>query len=114
MPTINFHNKKFGLLHNSKEGIASDETIFYYQQDGDLVTADYKGGSIKCGKIIARQLPNNDLEMLYQCITLESELRAGKAYAKTTLNANGKIQLNLDWSWISGGDGAGTSTYVEL
>lgn len=114
MKKINFHNKKLGLLDNSNNGEASNQTIFHYQQKGNLVTADYQGGSIQYGKIIARQLANNDLDMLYQCMTTDGELRAGKAYAKTSLRVDGKIQLNLDWEWLNGDSSSGTSVYVEI
>lgn len=89
MKKINLDSKKFGLLANSENGEVSTETIFYYEQKGDLVTAEYQGGNIKYGKIIARQNENNDLEMLYQCLTSEGELKAGSAEAKVSINENG-------------------------
>lgn len=77
---FNFKNKTFTLLENSEKGKANNHTIFKYQQDKDLVTADYHGGSIRYGKIIA-QLKTNQSHMLYQCITLEDKLKADKAIA---------------------------------
>jgi hypothetical protein len=47
MPGFNFHNKTFSLIENSENGKVNSETIFKYQQDGSLVTADYFGGDIK-------------------------------------------------------------------
>ena len=110
---INFNNKKFALIENSKNGEVNSATIFEYKQEGDLVTADYYGGSIKYGKIIAH-LRDEKLEMLYQCLTNENLLKAGKAIAKIQLMKNEKIKLTLDWQWIAGDDASGQSEYLEI
>lgn len=112
MPAINFNNKTFALLENSENGKVTNQTIFKYQQEGNLVTADYFGGTIKYGKIIAR-LDGNQLNMLYQCLTTNDELKAGKAIADITFNENGKILLTLNWEWLIDGNGKGVSVYVE-
>ena len=112
MPKFNFHNKTFSLLDNSQNGKAGSETIFQYQQNGNLVTADYSGGDIKYGKIIA-DLRGDRLHMLYQCMTIENELKAGKAIADISLTENGKIKLNLHWEWLDGSGKKGTSEYLE-
>lgn len=109
---INFQNKTFSLLENSEKGVSSNQTIFKYQQDGNLVTADYSGGSIRYGKIIA-QLKTNQLHMLYQCLTINDELKAGKAVADITLDKNGKIILHLNWEWLEDKKEKGTSIYIE-
>lgn len=95
MNKFNFNNKKFLLIQNSNNGEVNTETIFNYKQDGNLVTADYFGGTIKYGKIIA-ELKDNELNMLYQCLTTDNELKAGKALALITLEENGKIKLSLN------------------
>ena len=94
MSEFNFNNKIFSLLENSENGKVNSETIFKYKQEGNLVTADYYGGSIKYGKIIAH-LSNKTLDMLYQCITTENELKAGKAIAKISLTNHNKVKTKL-------------------
>lgn len=114
MEKFDFNNKKFALLENSENGQVNSETIFEYQQKDSLVTAEYKGGSITYGKIIAI-LKNDELDMLYQCITTENELKAGKAIAKITTNKNGKLILDLDWEWLNVVNGEkGNSRYIEI
>jgi len=112
MTTINFQNKVFSLLENSDKGKVTNQTIFKYQQDGDLVTADYFGGMIKYGKIIAR-LEGNQLKMLYQCLTNDGELKAGQATAQISFMENGQMKLTLDWQWLTDGNEKGVSVYVE-
>ncbi len=112
MSEFNFNNKTFSLIENSENGNVSSETIFKYKQEGNLVTANYYGGTIKYGKIIAN-LSNNTLNMLYQCITTENELKAGKAIAKISLTSNNKIKLKLNWEWLGTINESGFSEYIE-
>ncbi len=113
MKKINFNNKKFSLLENSENGKVNSETIFEYKQDGNLVTADYYGGTIRYGKIIAH-LDNNQLVMLYQCLTIENKLKAGKAIAEITITKANKIKLTLDWEWLNEEGQRGVSEYIEI
>ena len=109
---INFNNKIFSLLENSSEGKVNTNTIFKYSQVGDLVTADYHGGTIVYGKIIAK-LVEDKLEMLYQCLTIDGELKAGKAIAQINFSENGKMKLSLEWEWLGENERSGTSEYIE-
>ncbi|WP_298533000.1 hypothetical protein [uncultured Algibacter sp.] len=112
MSEFNFNNKTFSLLENSEFGKVNSETIFKYKQEGNVVTADYYGGSVKYGKIIA-YLSNNTLDMLYQCITTEHELKAGKAVAEINLTEDNKIRLKLNWEWLGEKNENGISEYIE-
>ncbi len=112
MSKINFNNKTFSLVENTENGQVNSETIFEYKQDGNLVTADYYGGSILYGKIIAI-LEGNYLNMLYQCVTNQNELKAGKAIAAISLTENNKIKLQLNWEWLDNKKEKGISTYLE-
>lgn len=112
MEVFNFNSKTFSLIDNSENGKATTETIFKYKQQSDLVTADYYGGSIKYGKIIAN-LEENKLNMLYQCITTKNELKAGKAVADISLTEDNKMKLKLNWEWLNGEKETGVSEYIE-
>ena len=39
-----------------------DGTLFHYHQDGNIVTAEYEGGSIVKGHLIAKVLGDGKLE----------------------------------------------------
>ncbi|WP_171036995.1 hypothetical protein [Maribacter algarum] len=112
MSEFDFNNKTFSLVENTDNGNATSETIFKYKQEGNLITAEYNGGGIKYGKIIAK-LENNTLHMLYQCLTDKEELKAGKATAKINLNEKSKIRLTLNWEWLDKNEERGTSEYIE-
>ena len=112
MTEFDFNSKTFLLVQNTDNGQVNSETIFKYKQDGNLVTADYFGGSVKYGKIIA-DLQGDKLNMLYQCMTTENELKAGKAIANITLTDQGKIKLTLNWQWLTNENEKGQSEYIE-
>ena len=109
---FDFNNKTFLLLQNSDKGQANSETIFRYKQQGNLVTADYFGGTVRYGKIIA-DLQGDQLHMLYQCMTTDNELKAGKAIAQISLTDLGKIKLSLNWQWLTNENEKGQSEYIE-
>ena len=113
MSKFDFNNKRFAVIENSDNGEVNTQTIFHYQQKGNLVTADYSGGTITYGKIIA-DLRDDRLNMLYQCLTVDNELKAGKALAKIRLTENGKIKLTLDWEWLDEENAKGRSEYLEI
>ena len=112
MVDFNFHNKTFYLVENSESGKVNADTIFKYQQEKNIITADYSGGTVKYGKIIAN-LKNKSLNMLYQCITTNNELKAGKAIAEISLTKDKKIKLKLKWQWLNGKNESGISEYIE-
>lgn len=113
MADFDLNNKKFTLIQNTSKGRVDSETIFEYKQDGNLVMADYFGGSIKYGKIIAK-LNGKKLNMLYQCLTTDDELKAGKAIADIYSSDNGKLKLSLVWEWLTDRGGRGESEYLEI
>jgi len=108
----NFNNKSFSLIENSENGKVNSDTIFQYKQDGNLITADYYGGGIIFGKIISL-LEGNQLTMLYQCLTSQNELKAGKAIGEISLTENKKIRLRLNWEWLGDNNQKGVSEYLE-
>jgi len=113
MSKFNFDNKRFALIKNSESGQVNSETIFKYKQNDNLVTADYYGGTIIYGKIIA-YLKDDDLNMLYQCLTTDNQLKAGKASAKITLTDAGIMKLSLYWEWLTNENEKGISEYLEI
>ncbi len=110
---FDLNNRKFRLIENGQKGEVSGETIFLFYQDKNIVRADYFGGTIASGHILA--LINDDkMEMVYHCITIDNETKVGKASATIFVDDAKKINLLLNWKWISGADGKGSSHYIEV
>ena len=95
MSKFDFNNRRFALIQNSESGQVNSEAVFECKQNDNLVTTDYFGGTIIYGKIIA-DLKGDELNMLYQCLTTNNQLKAGKAIAKISLTDKGKINLCLN------------------
>jgi len=112
IPEINFNDKTFRLLDNSANGIANKETVFKYKQVDDLVSGDYFGGEIYLGNIMG-VVEGATLNMVYQCITAEKELKAGEAKAEISFTDKGKMKLKVDWRWLNGEQSQGVSEYIE-
>jgi hypothetical protein len=112
MSRFNFDNKRFALIQNSANGEVNAETMFLFKQDKNLVTADYFGGTIRYGKIIA-ELNGGQLNMLYQCLTTDHQLRAGKGIAEISLTDAGRIKLTVNWEWLTNANEKGKSEYLE-
>jgi len=56
--SINFDNRMFRSIANSEDGEVGSDTIFYYRQDGDAVWAEYAGGEIVRGFLLAKVMPD--------------------------------------------------------
>jgi len=114
MNKINYDNRVFKSVQNSETGEVSSETRFYYHQKDDLIWANYEGGEIVFGNLIAKILEDNSLEMRYQHINKKGELMTGKCVSTPEIRANGKIRLHEKWQWTSGDFSVGESIIEEI
>lgn len=110
---MNLDNKKFVTTEN-KSGLSSDKTIFHYFQNGTTITGKYKGGSILEGLIIGKQTQDSRIEFLYQCLTIEGELKSGESKGIILETKSGKLKLEFDWNWLNGDLSGGKSEYIEI
>ncbi len=113
MNKINYDNRKFASIENSEMGEVSDETVFHYRQKGDLVWAEYAGGEIVFGTLIAKVLGNDSLEMRYQHLNKSGELMTGKCFSTPDILDDGRIRLYEKWQWTSGDLSEGESIIEE-
>ncbi|MGD1894256.1 MAG: n-acetylglutamate synthase [Cyclobacteriaceae bacterium] len=111
---INYHNKVFRSLSNSESGEVNEETRFYYQQSGRIVTATYEGGAILQGQLIAAVDETGTLDMRYQHVNNKGELMTGKCVSTPEVLDNGKLRLHDRWQWTSGDHSSGTSVVEEV
>ncbi len=110
---LNLNNKRFVTVNN-KEGLSSNETVFQYYQNGKVITGSYKGGVIVEGLLIGKQIGDNKIQILYQCLTDEGELKAGQSTGLILKNAQDKLELKFEWNWLNGALTGGHSEYIEI
>jgi hypothetical protein len=111
---INYNNKKFRPIANTDNGETSSETIFHYQQDGNIVTSTYAGGAITQGHLIALVDAKGCLDMRYHQVNTKGALMTGMCHSTPEILKNGKIRLHEKWQWTSGDMSHGESIIEEV
>ena len=114
MPKISYDNRKFASIQNSGTGEVSSETVFHYHQKDNLVWAEYSGGEITFGNLIAKVMENDCLEMRYQHLNKSGALMTGKCFSTPEVLEDGRIRLYEKWHWTSGDFSAGESIVEEI
>ena len=98
----------FRAIANSKNGTMTTETRMTFHLDDGLVTASYGGGSIAVGQVVGRHTGERTVQLLYQCLTVAGELRAGEASARFADD-----RMFLEWQWLTGDRSRGESEWVR-
>jgi hypothetical protein len=109
-----YGGRLFKPVETSDTSQTGTDTIFKYEQDGEMVTATYSGGNIRFGQIIGRVDADGILEMRYQHLDRDGELMTG--YCKTTpeILHTGKMRLHEKWRWTCGHRATGRSILEEI
>lgn len=110
---FNYHEKKFRPISNTENGETSEETLFLYQQFGNILRSEYSGGKIKYGHLIGLVDHQGNIEMRYHQINDQDELMTGICFSRPEMLENGKIRLHESWEWTSGDKTKGTSIIEE-
>lgn len=110
---INYDNKIFRPISNSKNGETSDATVFEYQQSGNILTSKYAGGKIKLGHLIGTVNEKGIIEMHYHQINDQGVIMTGFCKSTPEFLPNGKIRLHESWEWTSGDKSKGKSVLEE-
>ena len=111
---IHYHGKSFRSVSNTDNGEVSADTVFHYQQQGDIVTATYAGGGILSGNLIAKVGADGALDMRYQHLNQAQEFMTGRCHSTPEVMPNGKLRLHERWQWTSGDGSSGESTIEEV
>ncbi len=110
---MNLHHKQFKALSNSNTGEVSDDTIFEYFQENNIIWANYSGGQIIKGFLIGT-IKDDQLHFSYQHINSNGEIMTGVCDSIASINENKKIILNEKWQWTCKDFSKGTSLLIEI
>ncbi|MBX3000848.1 MAG: hypothetical protein KF893_20165 [Caldilineaceae bacterium] len=110
----NLNGKLFRSVSNSENGDVDSATLFYYHQRGEVVTARYVGGSIVEGHLIAKMLPDGQLDMRYHHLNTTGEFMLGRCLSTPTLLTDGRLKFSEEWQWLSGDGSSGRSEIEEV
>ncbi len=111
---MNYHNKKFRPLSNTENGETSEETLFIYQQEGNILTSTYSGGKIVSGHLIGLVDDEGCIDMRYHQVNTDGHLMTGVCRSRPEIMQNGKIRLHEAWQWTSGDRSTGESVLEEI
>ena len=105
--------KTFRSVKNTDNGEVGADTVFCYHQSGNVVSAEYSGGAIVVGHLVANVLPSGQLDMRYHHVNREGEIMIGKCLSTPELTDNGKLLFKEKWQWLSGDLSSGYSEIIE-
>ncbi|WP_234737155.1 n-acetylglutamate synthase [Tellurirhabdus bombi] len=109
-----YNNKVFRSLSNTDNGEVNEQTRFHYRQEGNTVWAEYNGGDIVHGHLLATVSPNNELDMVYHHVNQAGQLMTGRCHSTPEILPDGRIRLHERWQWTSGDLSSGESTLEEI
>lgn len=110
----NLEGKVFRSVTNTENGEVSSNTLFHYRQKDKVVSAQYGGGSIVSGHLIAQVLFNGQLDMRYHHLNNKGELMLGKCLSTPELLPDGRLKFKESWQWLSGDMSSGYSEIEEI
>lgn len=111
---MNYNNKRFRPLQNTKNGETTVDTIFHYNQEGTILTSAYSGGKIVKGHLIGLVDDKGNIEMRYHQVNTEGVLMTGICFSRPEYHSDGKIRLYESWEWTSGDKSKGKSILIEI
>lgn len=111
---INYNGKRFRPIESSENSETSNQTVFVYKQEGNILTAEYAGGKIKKGHLIGLVDENGKIDMRYHQININGEIMTGLCFSIPEILDNGKIRLHEKWQWTSGDLLHGESILEEI
>lgn len=93
-------------------GVVSAHTVFTFEQEGDVVSARYRGGDIVDGYLIG-QLFGAALHFRYVQADRNGSLDAGASYGALERISDGRLRLVERFQWTTR-EGGGTNVFEEI
>lgn len=109
-----YNNRVFQPVTNSSNGEVDDTTRFHYHQEGTVVWAEYAGGSVKKGSLMAKVRIDGSLDMRYHHVNAKGFLMTGKCTSVPEMLEDGRLRLRETWEWTSGDRSKGESVLEEV
>ncbi|MDK2126052.1 hypothetical protein [Parachitinimonas caeni] len=106
--------KTFRSVANSDNGEVSPATYFTFRQQGNIVSADYSGGKIVTGHLLAVMTENGELNMRYHHLNQEGAFMLGQCHSTPVLLPDGRLKYLENWQWLSGDMSSGYSEMEEV
>ncbi len=104
----------FRGVANSANGEVSGDTIFRYEQYGNVLRGSYGGGAIVQGDLLGTVNDDGTLDFLYHHLNADGQLMAGRCHSVPRFEESGRLVLDESWEWMTGDKSAGESVVAEV
>jgi hypothetical protein len=105
---------KMNVVKTADNGVVNQDTIFFFSQKENVVSAEYQGGKILKGFLIGKLSTQNQLEFSYCQMQLDGKLDNGLSSCQLSKNDEGKLILIEHFEWKSRPGEFGTNIFQEL
>jgi hypothetical protein len=85
--------------------VSTASAVGRYFQDGDLVWAEFSGGTVRAGRLVGTRRPDGALDAAYCYLTAAGETVAGACRTVPELLADGRLRLTEHWRRLDGSTG---------
>jgi hypothetical protein len=109
----NLDKRRFAVSRNAN-CFPSEGIIFSFRQSGLVVTGEFHGGAILEGHLLGKFITVDRVEIHLHCLTQSLALLSRTSFGFVCGDPAAKLKLFLDWQWLSGMSGKGSSIYSEL
>ena len=103
---------KMHVVSTAEKGEVNTETIFEFTQEDLIVSARYKGGTIRLGYLVGTII-EKELQFRYTQVDKSGHLDSGYSTCEIHQNTDGKIKLIEHFKWDSR-EGSGTNIFEEI
>lgn len=111
---IDLQGKRLRLTTNSSAGVArAGETIFLFEQRGDVFWGTYHGGHIARGVLVGRHT-GAEAVFWFQQLSEDGSYRAGVATSVIETAPDGRVLMRDRWRYTEGAVGEGDAVLVEI
>ncbi len=111
---ISLKNKKMRPTMNTTNGQVNEQTLFEYNQEGDLIWGTYAGGAVARGVLVGKMNASYDIRFYYLQLDANGTLHEGNSSSSTEFLNDGRIVLYENWEWTGDKNGSGNSIIEEI
>jgi hypothetical protein len=109
---INYSGRRFRPVGDQPGPDGAATSVGQYQQDGNLVWAEFSGSAVRAGRLVGTCRPDGTIDAVYCMVTATGETIAGGCVSTPTLLGDGRVRLTEQWQRLDGS--AGVSQIEEI
>ena len=111
MTTIDYNGR---LFRAARSDPGADAPIASYRQSGDLLWADFSGGTVRRGSLTGLRRHDHTIEFTYTMVLTDGSILAGHCRSTPEVLPDGRIRLHEQWERYGPHAATGTSQLEEI